>query len=159
MRNILDDLQSRLAEVIESLHAEGTVNPREGNCVSHPKAKKNILWFLDSFAGAVAGARLHLGRVEADNDYTESDKAEVRARITKRLEWVFSGLTPVIDDYFNCQQNHFVGPETLDHEPAGDDMEFRRRIVTETLEELRLLEKALGPLREELRGCIAQPVE
>ncbi len=141
--------------------------PREGGCVTEVEAKINILWYLDSFAAAVAGARLHLGRVEADETYTESDKADVRARIAKRLEHEFSGLAPVIRDYFYCQEHHFVGMETVDLEPAGHDMsshdiafmEFRRRVVTETLEELRLLDQALDPVREELRDCIAQPVD
>jgi hypothetical protein len=155
MIRILDELQSRLAEMIEFLHTKHTVCPPEGVGNISYLARINVLWYLDPFAAAVMGARLHLGRVEADEMYWEIDRTEVRVRIAKRLVQEFYGLKSVIRDYEYCLEHHCIILESVDLEIAGDDiasrdtdfMKSRRRFVTETLGEFRLLDQALEPWR------------
>ena len=167
MTQILDDLQTRLAEMIDALRTEDTVNPLEGGCVSQPKAKKNISSHLYPFAAAVHGSRLLVGMVEEDETYTEADKAKIRSRVGRALEEEFSHLEPAIHHYLYCLERHFPPLDFVDAERAGDETpdpdatnrEERRQMVTETLEELELVDQALAPLRERLRDWGAETVQ
>ena len=167
MMHIIDDLQSRLFEMIESLRTNHTVCPAEGVGHISDLAKINVLWYLDSLVSAVAGARLHLGRAEAYDTLWDIDKTEARARMAKRLVQELGALKSAVSHHDYCRQHHCIVLETVDLEFAGEDiasrdtafMKARRQYVTETLGELRLIDQALEPWREELRGCIEEPVE
>jgi hypothetical protein len=164
MLDILEEMQWRLCEMQASLHDENTITPAGDGVISHQEAKKNVRWYLDSFSAAVAGARAHLNKVEEneDNLYTDVDKAEIRTRIGTRLEKEFDALTPVIEKYFYCRERHFIGLDIVNVSPRGNvvpignttNLDVKRQVVTETLEQLELLDQQLDPLRELLRGCM-----
>ncbi len=165
MLDILNEMQWRLAEMQTSLHENHTVHPNRASYISQPKAKKHVRWYLDSFSAAVAGARVHLRKIEEDEDnlYTAADKAEIRTRIGTRLEKEFNALAPVVQRDFNCQEGHILDLGSADVRPrdheapvaAIEHLEVQRQVDEETWAQLKLLDQALHPLREMLRDCMA----
>jgi hypothetical protein len=164
MLDVLDEMQWRLAEMQASLHDRNTITPARRGVISHPEARKNVLWYLDSFSAAVAAARAHLNKVEEneDNLYTTADQAEIRARIGTRMDNEFEALKRVIEKYFYCQERHLPRPHLvpvspIDHELATEDTgKLQRQVMRETLGQLELLDQALDPLRKGLRASIAK---
>jgi hypothetical protein len=163
MIDLIEELERRLNEMIESLHAKSSVNPWEGREVTHPEAKKNIQWYLYSFLGAVMGARLHLARVQEDATYTAADRCVVRSRIWDRLEPEFVILEEDIKNYRECQERELMAVYAIEAKPSSDEATKqpapaqgdRQRILTETLAQLRLLEQEIYELRLDLPRCIA----
>jgi hypothetical protein len=164
MLDILEEMQWRLCEMLGSLHDENTITPAGDGVIGHLETKKIVRWYLDSFSAAVAAARVHLKKVEENEDklYTEVDKAEIRTRIGARLEKEFDALTPVIEKYFYCRECHFIGLDIVNVRPRSNvvpirntaNLDVKRQVVAESLEQLELLAQELDPLREQLRGCM-----
>jgi hypothetical protein len=127
-----------------SLHDKKTITSARRGVISHPEARKNVLWYLDSFSAAVAAARAHLNKVEENVDalYTTADQAEVRARIGTRLDNEFEALKRVIEQYFYCQERHIPRPHLVPVSPIDHDLttqdtgKLQRQVMRETLGQL-----------------------
>jgi hypothetical protein len=166
MLNILEEIQWRLAELQASLHDENTINPAGDGVITHQEARKKVLWYLDSFSAAVAGARTHLNKVEENDEklYTGTDKAQIRARIASRLLTEFDTLKPATQKKLHGQQHDSNESHQADVSPESNVVPIRntanrsikQQIVTETLEQLELLDQEIEPLREMLRGCVPE---
>ena len=164
MLDVLNETQWRLAEMHASLHDRNTIAPARRGVISHPEARKDVLWYLDSFSAAVAAARAHLTKVEEneDNLYSPVDQAEIRARIGTRLDNELEALKRVIEQYFYCQERHLPRPHLVPVRPIDHDLttadtgQLQRQVTRETLGQLELLDQALDPLRRGLRAYIAK---
>ena len=68
----------------------------------------------------------------------------------------------MIEKYFYCRERHFIGLDIVNVSPRSNmvpirntaNLDMKRQVVAETLEELELLAQELDPLREQLRGCM-----
>ena len=95
----IEELQARLQGMREALLQEDVYPEEEDDyLVTSPEATKKVLWYLDLFASAVAGAHQHISNMMRDDIYSESEKDELKKTIAKRLENELGVLPDVIKD-------------------------------------------------------------
>src|SRR5262245_17768046 len=111
MREQLEEVQDFIDYITymrEALLKDGSVSPdEEESVITHIEAKKQVLKYLDFFAGALAGAHLRLSLWENDPIFTEPEKNEMTSKVIEDLGKEFDVLTPAIKDYYYCLGRHF----------------------------------------------------
>jgi hypothetical protein len=149
MRQILEEMQMCLSEMIVTMHERGSVHPSQGDPVTHPMAREKVLYCLYSFDAAVAGALRQLERVDDDELLTGHDKENHRLRIQLRLDVKFDDLTTEI--------RRHIGPVDIWKTPIrhGDlPTAEHLQIKNVTMEQFRFIQQALFPMNELLRDYV-----
>jgi len=153
MRDILEEMEMCLNEMIVTMHERDSVHPSDGDPVAHPMAREKVLYRLYSFDAAVVGARRHLDRVGDDEMLTGRDKENHHMRIQLLLDIQFDHLTKEIQHHFGPHDIWAI-PIRQGDLPTGEHLQ----IMTTAMKQFVLIRRALFPLNERLRHYVLEGV-
>ena len=156
----LSEMQTRLHHMRDALLKEDSVMPEEEYIITDLEAKKKVLWYLDCVAAAVAGAHRHLSNMEHDDILSATERVERQKQIIERLNHDLGWLPVTIKDWSYCLHKHFEKYEA-DELPlpltghTREDLSERRQRVSETLDQLELLDREVDDMLGMLDAHVA----
>jgi hypothetical protein len=155
MKEILEEMQVCLNDMIDTMHERSSVHPSEGTPVTRHDSRESILYYLFTLDAAVAGGLRKLERTNNDKMLSKRDKANFRGQIQVRFDIEFDLFTSEIE-FRPGQPEWWATP--VEPESPGVPCPWPgpggRQHMAETMVQWLLIQRTLFPLNERLREYI-----